>query len=135
MRKVLTTTLAIAALSVLGSHAMAQTHHNRTVTNRTVTQPRHYRTATPQRHYRRVAQPRQYQGNWMAAAPYQRNWMAAAPPAAPATPFNFSNPLDAYDVGDTPMPFGGARPQGSAVNTPSQPYYNPALDRAKGNID
>lgn len=91
MRKVLCTTLAVAAILAICSDAMAQS--------------------------------RRYRSNWMAAAP------------GPSAPFNFANPLDAYDVGDTPNPFGGARPWGSALNSASQPYYNPALDRAKGNID
>ena len=54
------------------------------------------------------------------------DWRASTPRAN----FNYSNPMDAYDLSDGYLPFGGARPWGSARNSSSQPYYNPALDRA-----
>ena len=98
MRKVLTTTLAIASLLAISTGASTEA----------------------------MAQSRYDRGNWMAAAP---------PGPAYGVPFNLSNRLSAYDVGDTREPFGGARPWGSAENSTSRPYYNPALDRAKGSLD
>jgi hypothetical protein len=58
------------------------------------------------------------------------DWRAASPRAN----FNYSNPMDAYDLSDGYLPFGGARPWGSARNSSSQSNYNPALDRAKGSM-
>ena len=69
---------------------------------------------------------------------YGGDWMAAAGPVGIVGPhgstFNYSNPYDAYDASDAVVPFGGARPWGTAVGSSSQSYYNPAMDRAKGNI-
>lgn len=73
-----------------------------------------------------MAQSRAYGSDWMAAAP---------PPAAVRPPFNLVNPYDAYDATDSSVPFGGSRPWGTARGSASAPGYNPALDRAKGNLD